>query len=400
VESATSVLSSPVANSEMLVFDVDSLGERFRTLTDKRHRRGIRYRLDLLLVLLVLAKLGGADHPSAIGDWVSSRSKALRAALHLPLPRLPHANTFRRIMEEVVSAQELETTLSAFVRTLPGVGRSVLIAIDGKTVRGTIGEEHPHGEHLLCAYLPQEGVVLVQVAAGVKDNEISVAPTLLHALDLRGKVVMGDAMHTQRAASIQIRDAGGDYIWLAKDNQPTLHADIATFFAPTPPTVLGGKVPTDFQTARTVDKGHGRLNRRHITVSSELVGYTDWPGLAQVFQIERERVETKTGRITHETVCGLTSLTRAQASPERLLDLIRSYWGIENGLHYRRDVTFHEDRTRMTVGNTGRIMAIVNNLVITLLRLTGATNLAHARRLHATDLSTIVRFVTTSPRRL
>jgi len=400
VESATAVLSSPVANSEMLVFDVDSLGERFRTLTDKRHRRGIRYRLDLLLVLLVLAKLGGADHPSAIGDWVSSRSKALRAALHLPLPRLPHANTFRRIMEEVVSAQELETTLSAFVRTLPGVGRSVLIAIDGKTVRGTIGEEHPHGEHLLCAYLPQEGVVLVQVAAGVKDNEISVAPTLLHALDLRGKVVMGDAMHTQRAASIQIRDAGGDYIWLAKDNQPTLHADIATFFAPTPPTVLGGKVPTDFQTARTVDKGHGRLNRRHITVSSELVGYTDWPGLAQVFQIERERVETKTGRITHETVCGLTSLTRAQASPERLLDLIRSYWGIENGLHYRRDVTFHEDRTRMTVGNTGRIMAIVNNLVITLLRLTGATNLAHARRLHATDLSTIVRFVTTSPRRL
>src|SRR6266487_2181881 len=114
----------------MLVFDVDSLGERFRTLTDKRHRRGIRYRLDVLLVLLVLAKLGGADHPSAIGDWVSSRSEVLRAALHLPLPRLPHANTFRRIMEEVVSAQELETTLSAFVRTLPGVGRSVLIAID------------------------------------------------------------------------------------------------------------------------------------------------------------------------------------------------------------------------------------------------------------------------------
>lgn len=211
---------------------------------------------------------------------------------------------------------------------------------------------------------------------------------------------MGDAMHTQRAASVHIRDAGGDYIWLAKDNQPTLHQDIATLFAPTEPSVLGGKVPTDFQTARTVDKGHGRLNRRHITVSSELVGYTDWPGLAQVFQIERERVETKTGKITHETVCGLTSLTRAQASPERLLDLIRSYWGIENGLHYRRDVTFHEDRTRMTVGNTGRTMAIVNNLVITLLRLTGATNLAHARRLNPTDLSTIIRFVTTSPRRL
>lgn len=400
MESAISALGSPFENPDMMVFDVDSLGERFRTLTDKRSRRGIRYRLDVLLVLLVLAKLGGADQPSAIGDWLHSRSKALRAALHLPHSRLPHANTFRRIMKEVISPEELETILSAFVRTLPGVGRSVLIAIDGKTVRGTIGEKHPYGEHLLCAYLPEEGVVLFQVPAGVKDNEISVARTLLDGLDLRGKVVMGDAMHTQRAASVQICDGGGDYIWLAKDNQPTLHDDIATLFAPAEPSVLGGKIPTDFQTARTVDKGHGRLNHRQITVSSELTGYTDWPGLAQVFQIERERVEIKTGKITHETVCGLTSLTRAQASPERLLHLIRSYWGIENGLHYRRDVTFHEDRTRMTLGNTGRIMAIVNNLVIGLLRLTGATNLAHARRLNATDLPTIVRFVTTSPRRL
>ena len=400
MESATSARRSPIENPEMMVFDVDSLGERLRTLTDKRHRRGVRYQLDVLLVLLVLAKLGGADHPSAIGDWLRSRSKVLRAALHLPFPRLPHANTFRRIMEEVVSPEELETTFSAFIRTLPGVGRSVLIAIDGKTVRGTIGEQHPQGEHLLCAYLPQEGVVLFQVPAGVKDNEISVAPTLLHGLDLRGKIVMGDAMHTQRAASVQIQDAGGDYIWLAKDNQPTLHADIATLFAPAEPTVLGGQIPHDFQTAQTCDKGHGRLNRRHITVSSELTGYTDWPGLAQVFQIERERVQTKTSKITHETVCGLTSLTRAHASPKRLLDLVRSYWGIENGLHYCRDVTFHEDRTRMTLGNTGRIMAIVNNLVITLLRLAGATNLAHARRLNAMDLPVIIRFVTSSPRRL
>ena len=151
MKSATSVLTSPRENPEMLVFDVDSLGERLRALSDRRHRRGIRYRLDLLLVLLVLAKLGGADHPSAIGDWLQCRSKALRTALHLPWPRLPHTNTFRRIMEEVVSPEELETALRAFVRTLPGVGRSALIAIDGKTVRGTIGDNHPHGEHLLCA---------------------------------------------------------------------------------------------------------------------------------------------------------------------------------------------------------------------------------------------------------
>jgi predicted transposase YbfD/YdcC len=245
--------------------------------------------------LLVLAKLGGADHPSAIADWLHGRQEVLRAVLHLPRPRLPHANTFRRIMEMVVSPTELETTISAFVRALPGVGRSVLIAIDGKTVRGTLGPEHLRAEHLLCAYLPAEGVVLLQVAAGEKENEISVAPTLLQALDLRGKVVMGDALHTQRALSVQIRAAGGDYLWLAKDNQPTLHADIATLFAPAEPTVLGGQVSTDFQTARTVNKGHGRLETRQITVSSELNDYVDWPDLGQVFQIHRERVALKTG---------------------------------------------------------------------------------------------------------
>lgn len=389
-----------IENPEMTIFDVDSLGERFRALTDKRHRRGIRYRLDALLVLLVLAKLGGADYASAIGDWLSCRSEALRTALHLTWRRVPHANTLRRIMEEVVSPEEVDATVSAFLRTLPQVGRSALIAFDGKTVRGTIGDAHPHGEHLLCAYLPQEGIVLFQVPAGVKDNEISVAPRLLQGIDLRGKILMGDAMHTQRAATLQILEAGGDYIWLAKDNQPTLHADIATLFAPSEPTVLGGQVPTDFQTVRTVEKSHGRLNTRQITVSGELIGYTDWPGLKQVFQIERERVESKTGKITHEVVCGLTSLTPDQASPKRLLDLVRSYWGIENGLHYRRDVTFQEDRTRMTKGNTGRIMASINNLVISLLRLTGATNLAQARRLIAMDLPSIVRFVITPPLRL
>ena len=77
---------------------------------------------------------------------------------------------------------------------------------------------------------------------------------------------------------------------------------------------------------------------------------------------------------------GLTSLSAAEASPERLLALARAYWGIENGLHYRRDVTFHEDRTRLTRGHAGRVMASLNNLVIGLLRHAGATNLAQARR--------------------
>jgi predicted transposase YbfD/YdcC len=400
MECATNAPTGAIEKPPATVLDISSLATHLASLTDKRHRRGVRYSLAVVLILIVLAKLAGEDRPSGIGDWVRQRKDLLRAALHLTRPRLPHPNTFRRILAEVVSPEELETTTAAFVRDLPRTGRSVLIAIDGKTVRGTIGAEHPQGEHLLAAYLPEEGLVLMEVATGTKENEITVAPTLLKCLDLRGKIVMGDAMQTQRALSVQILEAGGDYIWLAKDNQPTLHQDIASLFAPATPTVLGGHEPTDFQTAQTLTKGHGRRDTRRITVSSELTGYLGWPGAQQVFQIERERRELKSGKTTHEIVHGLASLGQTTASPHRLLTLIRSYWGIENGLHHRRDVTFREDATRLTRGNAGRVMAILNNLVISLLRWCGHTNLAHARRFYDAHLPAAVALVTATPSRL
>jgi predicted transposase YbfD/YdcC len=352
------------------------------------------------VLLIILAKLAGEDRLSGIGDWVQGRRAPLCAALRLSRPTLPHPNTFRRILSEVVSPPELESLVQEFFQSLPAAGRSVLVAIDGKTVRGTITATNPRGEHLLCAYLPAEGLVLLQVAAGAKENEISTAPTLLASLDLRDKIVMGDALHTQRALSVQILEAGGDYIWLAKDNQPTLRQDIADLFTLSSSTVLGGQVPTDFRTARTVGKGHGRQETRQITVSSALTGYSDWPGMAQVFQLERERVDRQTGQLSREVVHGLTSLRADAASPQHLLGFVRSYWGIENGLHQRRDVTFREDATRLTVGQAGRVMATLNNLVIGLLRRAGYTNLARARRTLASNVRAALKLLTTNPRRL
>jgi len=135
-----------------------------------------------------------------------------------------------------------------------------------------------------------------------------------------------------------------------------------------------------------------------ITVSSELKGYVKWPSLEQVFRLERERINLKTGEIEREVVgvCpgrGLTSLSREEASARELFGYVRAYWGIENGLHLRRDVMFREDRTRQTRGDQGRVMASLNNLAIGLLRHAGFTNLAHARRLcnslfnHPNDLA-------------
>jgi predicted transposase YbfD/YdcC len=381
-----------------VVFEMGGLWERLARLRDGRRPRGKRYPLPLVLLLVVLAKLAGEDRPSGIADWVAHRRAVLQQALRLSWTRMPHHNTYRRVLADAIDPSELDATVGAFLGTHPGVGHSVLVSIDGKTVRGTIAPGSTRGEHLLAAYLPQEGVVLLQVAAGDKENEISVAPQLLHCLDLRGKVVAGDAMHTQRALSIQILEAGGAYLWQAKDNQPTLRADIETLFTADDRTVAGGHISQDRRTARTVDKGHGRHETRTLTASRDLKGYSDWPGLEQVFRVERHRVTIASGKVEREIRYGLTSLPPAQASAAQLLALTRAYWGIENGLHQRRDVTFQEDATRLTRGHAGRVMAALNNLVIGLLRTAGHTNLAAARRRYDADLSASLILLAPPPR--
>ncbi len=389
--------STAAAVADGVVFDVRELWQRLAQLPDRRRARGKRYPLPLLLVLLVLAKLSGQDRPSGIADWVAHRRAQRAAALGHPLPRAPHHNTFRRALAGAVAPATLDAAVGNFLSSRAGAGESVLVSIDGKTVRGTITTPTSRGEHLLAAYLPAEGIVLLQVAAGGQTNEIGAAPALLGALGLRGKVVVGDALHTQRALSAQILAAGGDYLWTVKENQPTLCADIAAVFTSDDRTVVGGRVPRDLRTARTVEKGHGRQETRTLTASTDLAGYRDWPGLAQVFRLERQRVQTKTGATQHEVVYGLTSLSAADASAARLLALKRAYWGIENGLHYRRDVTFQEDATRLTQGHAGRVMAALNNLVIGLLRYAGHTNLAAARRLCDAQLSTALAYLNPPP---
>lgn len=364
-----------------LVFSLGSLYSYLAQLADRRKRRGIRYSLATILVLAILAKLCGQDKPSGIADWVQQRQRFLVEALGLKRGRLPHHSTYRRIFESVLSGEALEQTLSAFIGQLPQSGQPVVIAIDGKTLRGTITREDPFGLHLLAAYLPGEGLVLMQlVVETAKENEIVVAPHLLQALDLRNAVVVGDAMQTQRELSLQIVEAGGEYVWVVKDNQPTTRQAIEQLFAPLPAIPGWNNPPTDFRTARTLTKAHGRLEERTLTASSLLNGYLDWPALGQVFKLERRFTTTATGAVYHEIHYGLSSLTAAQASPQRLLAIVRSQWGIETGLHYRRDVTFQEDHTRMSHKPQGRVMACLNNLVIGLLNHHGFRNHAHARR--------------------
>jgi len=137
------------------------------------------------------------------------------------------------------------------------------------------------------------------------------------------------------------------------------------WFEPDPEPIPGMSYPPkDFETATTVNKGHGRIEKRTITVSSQLKDFFDWPYLEQVFKLERRFIRTKTGEVQEHIVYGFTSLSREAVSPNKLLAMVRSYWRIENSLHYRRDVSLLKDRTRMTKGQAGHVMACINNLVL------------------------------------
>jgi predicted transposase YbfD/YdcC len=379
--------------SDGVVFDVGSLFEALLTLHDQRDARGLRYALVTVLVFVVLAKLAGEDWLRGIAQWVAERKESLAEVLGLVKAQAPHYTTYARILARAVRVDEFEQVVGHFFATLPGAGHTVEIALDGKTLRGTIPLGQTRGVHLLAAYLPGEGLVLMQVEVACHENEIAAAPQVLNRLDLRGKIVTGDALLTQRRLSRQIVEAGGEYVFPVKDNQPQLLHDIQTLFAPEPCLKGFSPAPKDLRSADTLEKGHGRIERRTLTVSRDLKGYVEWPDAEQVFKLEREFKHLTTGQLTQEVVYGVTSLTVPEADAARLLAITRGHWGIESGLHYRRDVTLREDRSRVRMGQAPQVLAAINNLVLGVFARLGYTRAPEARRHFAAHLNEAVNLV-------
>lgn len=355
------------------VFEIDSVLAMLMELDDSRQARGKVYALAMVLLLMLLAKLSGADSQRAIAQWLDERKSELASLLHLSKVRMPSRTTLRRVVTWIVSVEHLENLFGAFLQQLVTAGPQVILSLDGKTLRGSVDLTRPKGVHLLAAYLPEQGLVLFQMDVERKENEIPVTKRLLKHLDLRGKIVTGDALLTQRKLCLQIVAGGGEYVFKVKDNQRQLHDDIRRLFTDVPPT-------PDFVTVQSVEGTHGRIDKRVLTVSSMLQTYSDWPHLAQVFQVVRRVTNPHTGETTEEIRYGVTSLQRPEVSPERLLQIVRAHWGIENGLHYRRDVTLHEDQSRVRLQRAPQVMAALNNFVLSLLAWLGYENIPQARR--------------------
>lgn len=372
-----------------LMFDVDSAYAYFERIKDKRKARGLQYSIAAMLTLCILGKLSGENSPAGIASWARLRGEWLcgfnglkrRIVKKTGQIKMPCAGSYSRIMSTAIDAADVEKATREFFTAQPACGIEAEVNIDGKKIRGTITADNPDGVYLLAVFMSGAGMVLMQVLIKAGEGELTVAPEVLKVLDLQGKVVTGDALFAQRNLSIQIVEAGGDYAWKVKGNQPNLEADIARVFEPDPPAKPGFSNPKkDFHTTQQISTGHGRIEKRTFTTSSLLKGYCDWPHLEQVFKYECDVIEKKTGKRTLTVTYGVTSLTAKEASAKRLLRIVRGHWRIENQLHYRRDVLLHEDHCGLRLPNLAYVFSIINNWALGLFAKSGGGNFSEARR--------------------
>jgi len=348
-----------------MIKTIRPLVEYLAEIRDPRKAKGLRHPLVAILCLCCVAMMSGAKNPKAIANWWKDHQDLgpFIKRLGFTKPYGPSKSTLYRVLS-LVPIGCLEAKLQQWAEEnladIPqSAGELKAVAVDGKTLRGS-RQQGAKDSHLLSAFTHRLGLTLGQLAVADKTNEIGAIPDLLASLIIEGHVFTMDALLTQREIAQTIVDRKGDYVMIVKDNQPTLRANIELLFA-----------DQEFVEDRsiTTDKGHGRLEVRTLETSSALNGYLDWPGLKQVFRLDRKTTILKTGEVRMETVYGLTSLAAQRAGAAQLQKLVRGHWGIENRSFWVRDVTFGEDKSQVRRGSLPQVMAALRNQVINLLRL-------------------------------
>ena len=334
---------------------------------DPRKKRGRRHALAGLLAVGIAAVIAGSRSFAAIGQWASDAGPDVLAVLGAE--RGPaEESTFRRAFA-LVSADVLDQLLGAWLWTRAvRAGGRLVIAIDGKTVRGA-KNKNGKAPHLVAALAHGIGAVLGQVAVDEKSNEIPAVRELLKAFtDLAGAVITIDAMHTQTDTAKVILARRADYVMTVKANMPTLYRQLK-------------KLPwAAIPAVSSVGKDHGRQARR--TIKAALApAWIGFDGAAQVAQLRRTVMQN--GKKTVEVVYLITS--DKDVDPATLAAWVRSHWKIENCLHWVRDVTYLEDKSLVRTGNAPRVMASLRSLAISLLRMDGQDNIAAANRHHLRD---------------
>jgi len=312
--------------------------EHFSELSDDREPGRIMYPLEEVLLLVTCATIASCDDFDDIVAWGEHHLDFLRrfAEFHFGVPCERWLRSLVNRIDPVLFGHCFDGWIAAL-----WPDRHDLIAIDGKTARRTHDRRKGlKALHTLSAYASNARLTLAQLSVPEKTNEITAIPDLLDQLaeakQLEGALVTIDAMGCQVGIADKIVAHKADYLFTLKGNQPTLEGDVERYF---------GDAPADeLVTKTTVEKGHGRIETRRLSVSRESAAHLNWPGVAQLCRIERTRESA--GKISREIAYAVTSLTSERAGPKDLLALWRDHWRIENTLHWRRDVILREDASR------------------------------------------------------
>lgn len=361
---------------------VPSLRQALAELPDFRQPQGRRYELLPILLLICVAMLCGYSSQSAIAQWGSNYGAHWLKRLGFNGQRAPSQSTLHRIFNGIDHLR-LEALLAqwaeAWLLAMHDQPRLHALAIDGKSLTASQKSGSPTA-HLLASLSHHLSLVMAQVSLTDKRNEITCADDLLKMLVLKGRVITADAMFTQRGISKRIGSGGGHYLLVVKKNQPSLLDDCQMAFCQSPRLADTRSEATKTSRAKSCTEHGGRLEERRLKASSILDGQTDWPGLRQVLQLKRKVTHKRRGTSWQETAYAITSLGAEQASAAELLELWRGHWGIENRLHWVRDVQYREDKLPVRKGHIPQVMAALKNAVLSLMRLRGEANIAAACR--------------------
>jgi len=343
-----------------------ALLDHLSIIHDPREPWRVAHPLQEVLLLVVCGTICDCDDYEGIAEWGEAHLTFLRR--FLPFHHGVPGARWLTILMNRIDPGLFSAAFMAWVReTWPD--HLDLVAIDGKTSRRSHDRSSDKAPlHLVSAFATTSRLVLGQEAVADKTNETTVIPILIERLaandGLKGALISIDAIATNPVIATTIRDAQADYLLAVKANQPTLRCEIETFFADAPPASL--------ESTTDVDKGHGRIEQRTVTVAREvdwLEGDRRFPGelrLPQVATIVRvaSRAELK-DRCRFETRYYVSS---AVLSATRAAEAVRSHWAIENSLHWVLDVTFGDDQSRLRTRHGAKNMAIARHFAINLVR--------------------------------
>jgi predicted transposase YbfD/YdcC len=313
-----------------------------------------------LLMIALCAVLCGGQGAVDMAEFAKAKQPFLLGFLKLE-NGVPSHDTFSRLFRQL-DPQQFRAAFQHFMAKFSVPCKGV-VAIDGKVLRRSFDRAGGKAAlHMVSAWGCEQRLVLAQIATDAKSNEITAVPKLLEMLSLKGTMVTVDALNCQRAIAQQIVDQDGDYALALKGNQGTLHDDVGQFLDDPASKVSTAKPD--------VDAGHGRIETRTATVSTDiewLQNAHQWPGLEAIGKVERIR-ETP-AKTTTETAFYLLSTA---LSPERLNDVARSHWGIENTLHWRLDVVMNEDQDRTRLGNGPHNLAVLRHMALNVMQKEGS----------------------------